>query len=118
MGNLSGEKLRLIRWANDGYPPINLSEEFSAVIDLIKEVRRLRLIVSDKSIASINNYDDLKVENTYWVNYEGKWQPTKAIRPYEPENSIHFRFLNGMIIECYRIKIEHIKPLIYYDENI
>jgi len=36
------EELRLIRWAQDGYPPIDLRNEFQAVLDLIKEVCKLR----------------------------------------------------------------------------
>ena len=34
-------KLRLIRWSNDGYPPIDLRNEFKAVLDLIKEYKIL-----------------------------------------------------------------------------
>ena len=36
------EKLRLMRWANDGYPPIDLQNEFQAVLDLLDEIKKLR----------------------------------------------------------------------------
>ena len=42
------EELRLIRWANDGYPPIDLHNEFNAVLDLIQEVKRLRKLLKAK----------------------------------------------------------------------
>lgn len=34
--------LRLIEWANDNYPPIDLNKDAGDVIHLIKEVKRLR----------------------------------------------------------------------------
>lgn len=34
--NTKEELPRLIKWANDGYPPLDLSNEFKAVIELIK----------------------------------------------------------------------------------
>ena len=37
----STHHLRLIRWSEDGYPPIDLSNEFDAVIELIMNYRRL-----------------------------------------------------------------------------
>ena len=36
------EPLRLIRWANDGYPPNDLNDSWEDIVDLIKEIRRLR----------------------------------------------------------------------------
>lgn len=32
---------RLIKWANDGYPPIDLNNELGAVIELIKAFKEL-----------------------------------------------------------------------------
>ena len=36
------DHLRLMRWADDGFPPINLQEELKAVLELINEIRFLR----------------------------------------------------------------------------
>lgn len=42
------EKLRLMRWANDGYPPIDLNNEFEAVLELLDEIKKLRLLLPKK----------------------------------------------------------------------
>ncbi len=41
------EPLKLIRWANHHYPPIDLSNELSSILELIEEVKRLRKIIND-----------------------------------------------------------------------
>ena len=43
----SKDKLRLMRWSDDGYPPIDLRNETGNVVDLIQEVRQLRAINTD-----------------------------------------------------------------------
>jgi hypothetical protein len=48
------EPLRLIRWADDGFPPIDLSKEAKSVLELIKEVRELR--EENKRLRRSNNY--------------------------------------------------------------
>ena len=50
------EVLRLMRWAQDGYPPINWNDITVDVLDLIKEIKRLRTIIPDEVIKSINLY--------------------------------------------------------------
>ncbi len=37
--------LKLIEWANDGYPPIDLNKQSGAVFHLIDEIKRLRELV-------------------------------------------------------------------------
>lgn len=36
------QELKLIRWAKDGFPPIDLNANISSVTELIREVERLR----------------------------------------------------------------------------
>lgn len=36
------KELKLIRWVNDGYPPINLNDQVSHVTELVAEIKRLR----------------------------------------------------------------------------
>lgn len=40
------DPLRLINWANDGFPPIDLASSVKDVVDLIQEVEKLRKIVA------------------------------------------------------------------------
>lgn len=42
------ESLRLVRWADDNYPPIDLSNELPAILELIKEIRLLRKQLNNK----------------------------------------------------------------------
>jgi hypothetical protein len=37
------DHLRLMRWADDNFPPIDLSKELPAVLELIREIRTLRM---------------------------------------------------------------------------
>lgn len=41
MAENNKHKLRLIRWAKDGYPPIDLSKEYEAIINLVHDYSRL-----------------------------------------------------------------------------
>jgi hypothetical protein len=36
------KELRLIRWANDGFPPIDLNNETNAVLHLIKDYKKIK----------------------------------------------------------------------------
>ena len=36
------EQLKVIRWANDNYPPIDFNKNLRGILDLIREVRQLR----------------------------------------------------------------------------
>lgn len=41
------ENLRLIRWANEGFPPIDLSGEADSILALIREYKSLKALCSE-----------------------------------------------------------------------
>ncbi len=51
------KELKLILWVTDGYPPIDLNENFKEVINLISEIKKLRLKLEEyKGLKSIEGY--------------------------------------------------------------
>lgn len=59
---------------------------------------------------------ELTTGNTYWIFYNNEWHPTKVISPYKPDN-LYFRFLDGGMVECKRIKDENIIQLKFQDND-
>ena len=60
----------------------------------------------------MNDYNDLIENNTYWIFYENKWSPVIVVIPYS-NNDKYFKFFNGGIIECKRVLIWNIEPLVH-----
>jgi hypothetical protein len=55
------DTLRLMRWADDNFPPIDLSNELPAVLELIKEVRKLRKEMGEAQLFKAQLKDTLRM---------------------------------------------------------
>ena len=79
-----------------------------------QEVQANEVNKSTDPVLHIQSVSHSRLQNlkTYWVKYDDEWQPTKAHYPFN-DQTLYFKFLNGMIVGCDQIPEEHIKPLCY-----
>jgi len=66
------KELKLIRWYDDGFPPIDLNENVMAVTELVREVKRLRAALSPAKQEWVSVKERLPECDTWVLGYSAR----------------------------------------------
>ena len=76
------KELRLIRWANDGFPPIDFSNEAPAILELIRGYQAIKNaaqgVIDSWQKGTQGDIEELKTNKVGKDNYE-YWSPAAAM---------------------------------------